>query len=211
MKKPKLSLEKLEPAIERIEKLSRLQRVLIYVLTFVVLVGVTVYFGLLPKYQKIGELEAEVENLDQRLMIAKRNAAQLPKLRAKMKAAEERFRTVMKALPERQEIPSLLTSISQSGKEAGLEFMLFQPGGEVSKDFYAEIPVSINVVGGFHDVAEFFDRVASLNRIVNIKDIRMAPMPDRNQELNTSCTAVTYKFIEKETPEKDTKRRRRKS
>ncbi len=209
MKKIKLSFEQLEPVIERIEKLSTLQRVLIYVLTFVVIVGLSVYFGLLPKYQRITELRTELEDLEGKLMIAKKNAAQLPKLRAQMKAAEERFKSVMKALPERQEIPSLLTSISQSGKEAGLEFMLFQPGGEVSKDFYAEIPVSINVVGGFHNVAEFFDRVASLNRIVNVKDIRMAPMQDRNMALNTSCTAVTYKFVDKETPESDKKRRKK--
>lgn len=209
MKKIKLSLSKLEPVIERIEKFSTVQRVLIYVLTFVLIIGSVVYFGLMPKYQRIDELKTELEDLEGKLLVAKRNAAQLPKLRAKMKEAEERYKLVMKALPETQEIPSLLTSISQSGKEAGLQFILFQPEGEVSKDFYAEIPVSINVIGGFHNVAEFFDRVASLNRIVNIKDIKISPVAGGKMELNTTCTAVTYKFIEEKPPEKGKKRRRK--
>jgi type IV pilus assembly protein PilO len=209
MKKIKLSLSKIEPVIERIEKLSTVQRILIYVLTFVLMIGLTAYFGVMPKYQRIDELKTELEDLEGKLVVAKRNAAQLPKLRAQMKEAEERYKLVMKALPETQEIPSLLTSISQSGKEAGLQFLLFQPGGEVSKDFYAEIPVSINVTGGYHNVAEFFDRVASLNRIVNIKDIKMAPVAGGKMELNTSCTAVTYKFVEKEQPEKGKKRKRK--
>lgn len=210
MKKIKLSLEKLEPMIARIEKLSTMQRALIYLLTFVTILGVAVYFGLLPKYQRIEELTTELGDIEGKLVVAKRNAAQLPKLREQMATAEERYKLVMKALPEKQEIPALLTSISQSGKEAGLQFLLFQPGGEVSKDFYAEISVAINIVGGFHQVVEFFDRVASLNRIVNIKNIKMAPTAAGKLELNTSCTAVTYKFIEQAKPVDDKKKRRKK-
>lgn len=200
MKKIKFSLEKLEPVIERIEKLSTVQRILIYTLTFILIIGLVGWFGVWPKWQQIDALKAEKEDLDGKLIVARRNAAQLPKLKAKMEAAQERFKLVMRALPETQEIPSLLTSISMSGKEAGLQFMLFQPGGEASRDFYAEIPVAINVLGGFHNVVEFFDRVASLNRIVNIKDIKMAPTSTGKSakgELNTTCTAVTYKFVDK--------------
>ncbi|MFH1982689.1 MAG: type 4a pilus biogenesis protein PilO [Pseudomonadota bacterium] len=210
MKKIKLSLEKLEPVIARIEKLSTVQRVLIYALTFLTVVGLVVWFGLMPKYQRIEELNTELGDLEGKLVVAKRNAAQLPKLREKMQEAEDRYKLVMKALPEKQEIPSLLTSVSQSGKEAGLQFLLFQPAGEVSKDFYAEISVAINIVGGFHQVAEFFDRVASLNRIVNIKNINMKPVAEGKMELNTSCTAVTYKFVEKTQSEDKNKKKRQK-
>jgi type IV pilus assembly protein PilO len=209
MKKISIPFEKLEPIIERIEKLSTIQRVAIYAATFIILVGSVVWFLYMPKYEKKEQLTKETETLEGKLRVAKRNAAQLPKLRKQMKAAELEYRLVMKALPERKEIPTLLTSISQSGREAGLEFLLFQPSGEAPRDFYAEIPVSINVTGSYHNVAEFFDRVASLSRIVNIKNIQMSP--SKGGKLNTSCTAVTYKFMEpKKKDAKGKKRRKRK-
>jgi len=194
MKKIKLNLDALAPFFEKVEKLSTIQRVLIYVATFVVLIGAVVWFLYLPKWETKGQLETEFEDLSNKLVVAKRNAAKLPKLRAQMKAEEEKFQAASKALPERREIPSLLTSVSQSGGDAGLEFQLFQPGGETNKEFYVEIPVSIKVKGGYHNTAEFFDRVAALSRIVTIKNIIMAPA--KMNEINTSCSAVTYKFIE---------------
>jgi type IV pilus assembly protein PilO len=77
----------------------------------------------------------------------------------------------------------------------GLEFLLFEPKPEIRKEFYAEIPVAINVKGGYHDMAMFFDRVARLSRIVNVKNITMGREKE-GEDLNTVCTAVTYKFVE---------------
>jgi type IV pilus assembly protein PilO len=196
MKKPKLSLDALAPFFEKVEKLSTVQRILIYAGTFLVLVGAVVYFLYMPKWDMKSQLQTEYEDLSSKLTIAKRKAARLPKLRAQFKAEEEKFAEASKALPERNEIPSLLTSISQSGGDAGLEFQLFQPGGEVNKQFYVEIPVSVRVKGEYHNTAEFFDRVAALSRIVTIKDVTIAPA--EGNKLNTSCSAVTYKFIEQE-------------
>jgi type IV pilus assembly protein PilO len=128
-------------------------------------------------------------------VVAKKNAADLEEFQKRMEEAELQFKAAMRALPEKEEIPSLLTSISRSGQDVGLEFLLFEPKGEVRKEFYAEIPVAMNVVGGYHNLAIFFDKVARLSRIVNIKNISMARLKD-GQELNTTCTAVTYKFVE---------------
>ena len=125
-----------------------------------------------------------------------------------MQEAEVQFKTAMRALPEREEIPSLLTSISRSGQDAGLEFLLFQPKSEVRKEFYAEIPVEMSVKGGYHDLAVFFDKVARLSRIVNIRNISMKRAGD-TLDLNTSCTAVTYKFVEPP-PQKQTNKRKKK-
>ena len=181
MKKPKLSLDSLAPFFEKVEKLSTVQRILIYAGTFLVLIGAVVYFLYMPKWDTKTELQAELENLDGQLLLARQKAARLPKLRAEMK--------------ETRELPTLLTVISQSGREAGLEFQLFQPGGEINKQFYVEIPLSIRVEGGYHNSAEFFDRVAALSRIVTIKDITMVP-GEKKGDLSTSCSAVTYQFIE---------------
>ena len=102
------------------------------------------------------------EELEKKLAVAKKNAENLETFQQMMKEAELQFKTAMKALPEKEEIPSLLTSISRSGQDVGLEFLLFEPKNEIRKDFYAEIPVAMQIKGGYHDLAMFFDKVARL-------------------------------------------------
>ncbi|MCD4787411.1 MAG: type 4a pilus biogenesis protein PilO [Desulfobacterales bacterium] len=197
MKKFDISLKPIEPLFEKVGNISKLHRILICVATFIVITGSFVYFLYLPKFENLNQLNSEYKSLEQRLASAKIKAAQLNKYREKMKTAETQYKIAMKALPDKKEIPSLLTSISESGKEAGLEFLLFQPISEINKDFYAEIPVSIKVAGNYHNVGLFFDKVSRLSRIVNIKDIVIAT-PREGGMLNTSCTAVTYRFVEAE-------------
>ena len=197
MKKFDISLKPIEPLFEKVGNISKLHRILICVATFIVITGSFVYFLYLPKFENLNQLNSEYKSLEQRLASAKIKAAQLNKYREKMKTAEAQYKIAMKALPDKKEIPSLLTSISESGKEAGLEFLLFQPISEINKDFYAEIPVSIKVAGNYHNVGLFFDKVSRLSRIVNIKDIVIAT-PREGGMLNTSCTAVTYRFVEAE-------------
>jgi len=181
--------------IAKIESLSKIQRILIFVSVFVLIIVSFIFLLYKPKLADITKLNKELGGLKKKLVTAKANAADLEKFQAMMEEAEVQFKTAMKALPEKEEIPSLLTSISRSGQDVGLEFLLFEPKGEVRKEFYAEIPVAMQVVGGYHNLAIFFDKVARLSRIVNIKNISMGRVKD-TQQLNTTCTAVTYKFVE---------------
>jgi type IV pilus assembly protein PilO len=185
----------------KIEKLSKVQRILIFAGVFMTIIAIFVFVFYKPKWAEIEKLDKQLTSLEKKLVVAKRNAADLEKFQKKMKEAEVQFKTAMRALPEREEIPSLLTSISRSGQDVGLEFLLFEPKSEVRKEFYAEIPVAMNVKGGYHDLALFFDKVARLSRIVNIRNISMS-RAGQTLDLNTSCTAVTYKFVEPE-PKKD--------
>jgi type IV pilus assembly protein PilO len=193
---------------DKIERLSKAQRVLITVGIVVVVLAAAVWFLYKPKYEKINSLTAELKKVEKQLVKAKKNAAELEKFQAKMREAEAQFKLAMKALPEKEEIPSLLTSISQSGQDVGLEFLLFEPKAENRKEFYAEIPVAMNIKGDYHNLAIFFDKVARLSRIVNIRGISMSRIQDTN-DLSTACTAVTYKFVESEPPKTDKKKRRR--
>ena len=212
MKKPDLSLDSLEPFFDKIEKLSKIYRLLISAGICLIFIAAAVFLFYMPKYKTIDTLDKELAKLEAELKTAKKNAKDLKKFQRKMKDAEDQFRIVMKSLPEKEEIPSLLTSISDSGRESGLEFLLFKPKNETKKDFYAEIPVAIKVNGDFHNVAIFFDRVARLSRVVNIRDISMKPVKG-NDSLVTSCTAVTYKFIESAPPskKKSSKKKKKKS
>ena len=195
MKKFDISLKAVDPLLENIGSLPKGRRLLICAATFIVLIGSFFYFSYLPKFENLNQLNSEYKSLEQRLASAKKRAAQLSKYRENMKMAETKYRIAMKVLPDKKEIPSLLTNITKSGKDAGVEFLLFQPESEINKDFYAEIPVSIKVAGNYHNVGLFFDKVSRLYRIVNIKDIVMAS-PKEGDMLNTSCTAVTYRFVE---------------
>jgi type IV pilus assembly protein PilO len=203
---------------EKIDKLPRLYKILIMAGTVILLIGPFVYFSYLPKHKEIGELSEKLSDLESELLVAKRKADQIDEVRRQIAAAEEEFEEAKQALPESEEIPSLLTQISNAGQDSGLEFLLFKPENEVSKGFYAEIPVSIEVIGRYHDVTRFYNKLARLDRIVHVKDVVM-DMAQRKKKkgadsatedrLNVSCKAVTYKFLEQE-PESDDKGKKKK-
>jgi type IV pilus assembly protein PilO len=205
-----------EPFLEKLEKLSKVQRILISTAVFGLLIGGFIYLLYWPKYERINRLDSQLDKLEAKLKTAKKNAADLDKFKAKMAEAESQFQLAMKKLPEKEEIPSLLASISSSGQDVGLEFLLFEPKPEKKKEFYAEIPVVMNVVGDYHNTVSFFDQVARLPRIVTIENIQITPAKKKGKrELSTKCMAVTYKFIEpseqKNKSAKKSKKKRRRS
>jgi type IV pilus assembly protein PilO len=207
----KLGTKQLDAVFDRVSELSKIQRIMICAGVFVVIFVLFWFLSYWPRWQSIGKLDAEQKRLSADLTRSKKNAQQLGTLRKEFESKQRDFNLVMKSLPEKEEISSLLTGVSQSGQQAGLEFLLFQPQGDVNKNFYAEIPVSIRVRGGYNNVAQFFDKVANLSRIVNIRKIQMSR--DKAGALTTSCEAVTYKFIEPKTDEaklKDKKLKKKK-
>jgi type IV pilus assembly protein PilO len=198
MKTTKSAASALAPVFQAVEKLTKPQRIGIYAGTLVLMVVFSVWFLFWPNHKTISKLETQLASAQATLETAKKNARELNDWRNKMKEKEAQYKKVMQALPEKGEIPSLLAGIAQAGKDAGLEFLLFKPAAESTKDFYAEIPVNINVSGTYHQVATFFDKVANLPRIVNIRDVTMIPKKDKNGVITaaTTCQAVTYKFVE---------------
>lgn len=193
--------QKTAPYFEKIGNLSRLQRFLICVLTLGLIGAAYYYVFLEPRLKSITKLENEHAALSSKLITYKTKAASLKKYEEKFKAAEDAFHTALAALPDKKEIPSLLTAISNSGNNAGLEFLLFRPEKEVKNNFYAEIPVSIKVEGGYHQLTQFFDRVSQLSRLVNIKDI-VVNYSKQDDSLAASCKSLTYMFVEKVDAEK---------
>jgi type IV pilus assembly protein PilO len=184
---------------EKIAALTRLQRMAICIGTFVVLGALFYYLIYMPKSAEIAELEKTYEDLDTKLTRAKAAAKDHDKYQKMFTEAQGKFRLVLRTLPDKKEIPSLLEGISRSGRHAGLEFLLFEPGKEVAKGFYAEIPVKIEVSGGYHNLAMFFDKVARLPRIVNISNISVtkeAAGKTAEAGLKATCVATTYRFLE---------------
>ncbi|MGD9217338.1 MAG: type 4a pilus biogenesis protein PilO [Desulfobacteraceae bacterium] len=198
MAKENTNTSGLAPILQKVESLTKPQRVGIYIGTLVLIIGLSIWLLFYPKKQTIDTLNVQLKKAQTELAKAKKNAEELNDWRTRMKRKQVQYEQVMQALPEKEEIPSLLAGISQAGKDAGLEFLLFEPKPESDKEFYAEIPVDIQVSGSFHDVAVFFDKVSNLPRIVNIRNVVMVPgkSKDASGEIATTCQAVTYKFIE---------------
>ena len=202
----------MEEFFEKLGKLEPLHKILICVGTAIVLIGPMVYFMYMPQWEEITKLEKEVKVKKDELAKVKRKAAELPKVQKKMKDLQMEFNIARKALPEKEEIPSLLTSISRSGKDSGLEFKLFKPQKEVLHEFYADIPVKMKVTGGFHAAVSFFDKIARLSRTVNVRDITLKVAVSKKDSLatiiNMDCTAVTYKFLKEGEGKKKKKKKK---
>ncbi len=127
----------------------------------------------------------------------------------KMAQVEEAFYIATRALPDKKEIPSLLKSVSRAGSRAGLNFVLFQPDPEVSRDFYREIPLSMKVEGNFHQIADFFYQVSRLNRIVNIRNIALRRNKSAAGVIDMDCRAVTYMFVESDQSAKQPQKKKK--
>ncbi|MBW1980434.1 MAG: type 4a pilus biogenesis protein PilO [Deltaproteobacteria bacterium] len=195
----------------RLAKLTRLQKVLICVLVLLLLFAGFVWLFYLPQKNQLETLRNDLSRAQSQLAKLRQVEKNLRKFKKEYKETEAKFKKALQLLPNKDEIPGLLTSISSLGAQAGLEFLLFKPQKEVAKNFYAEIPLKLQVSGPYHNVATFLDRMSRLNRIVNVSDMKMTLLKRQGDEviLKTDCTAVTYKFVEKP-PEKKKKGSKRK-
>ncbi|MFP4444691.1 MAG: type 4a pilus biogenesis protein PilO [Desulfosudaceae bacterium] len=191
--------DKMQPLFEAVGKLTMVQRVIISAVALALLIAGFFLFSFKPQMSEIKKLENNIKTTEKQLVEAKKKAAQLDGLQKEWESKQAKFAEVMNALPDKKEIPSLLEEISAAGKSSGLDFQSFTPKEEVTRDFYAEIPVSIQVNGSYDRIQLFFQKVAGMSRVVSIEDIKMTTGKDEKEMINTSCTAVTYRFLS-ETP-----------
>jgi type IV pilus assembly protein PilO len=154
-----------------------------------------------------------------RTRIAQREgiARNLDKFLSEVEKLDTELKKALAELPDEREIAQLLERVSDKARDAGLEIRTFRPRPEQKKDFYAEVPVEIEISGTFHQVATFFDEVGNLERIVNIDQFDMggAVVEEDRVTLKSSLTATSFRFLEEsERPrtekESSDRRRRRK-
>lgn len=124
-----------------------------------------------------------------------KQAANLEAYEKQLEEMRESFGAMLRQLPNQTEVADLLVDVSQTGLASGLEFELFQPRSEVPKEFYAELPISIRVLGGYHEFGEFISGVAALPRIVTIHDVSISRVGNTGM-LGMNLTAKTYRYIE---------------
>ena len=186
--------------LETIVKMPTSKKILILGILVALVVGLYIYLLYWPNQELLKKKKVEMAALEGQVRELRIVAANMKRFQAEAAKLREELKVAVTQLPTSKEIPSLLSNISKLGKDSGLEFLLFKPAGEVSKDFYAEIPVEIRVRGAYNNVALFFDKVGKLPRIVNISEVGMDNAKEAfgRWEINTSCTATTFKFVERD-------------
>jgi type IV pilus assembly protein PilO len=142
----------------------------------------------------------EEEGLKKTFMEKKKDAINLDLMKKQLKETEESFGALLKQLPNKSEIASLLTDINQAGLGRGLLFDLFRPGAERTvKGTFAEKPIAIRVTGGYDDLGKFSSDIASLPRIVTLTQVEISLSGNK---LSMDAQAKTYRYLnDKETAE----------
>jgi type IV pilus assembly protein PilO len=169
-------------------------------LAFVVLSIVLTYLFVWNEQRpELQRREAEEDQLRNEFRDKHAKAVNLEVYKQQLKDIERSFGALLRQLPGKTEVPSLLVDISQTGLAAGLQEKLFQPEAEVKKDFYAELPIKIRLTGSYHQFGEFVSGIAALPRIVTLHDIDIKPdNKDAYDQLSLELTAKTYRYMDEE-------------
>ena len=175
-------------------------RALAVVVIFLVLTSAFIYF--VPIRNQMPDLDrarAEQESLMRTFDERQRKAANFDAYKTQLKEMERSFGAMLRQLPGRTEVPSLLVDISQTGLAAGLQERLFQPAAEVRRDVYAELPIRIRLTGSYHQFGSVVSGIAALPRIVTLHDIAITPETGKDagtDRLTLDVTAKTYRYLD---------------
>ena len=176
------------------------KKIIIVIFVLIIALPVVAFYFLYftDKTEQIKGLENQAASLRLEIAGAKARAAKLEEHLAEMEETQRLFAEAAVLLPQKKEIPSLLTNISALGTNAGLNMSTFSPGGERRKEFYAEIPVSLSLNGPYHNVGNFLYEVSKLDRIISATSINLGGGSMQRGELllGASISLITYRFLE---------------
>ena len=161
---------------------------------FLLLVAAGYWFMWKPAMEEleiVRNKEAELRNV---FMTKKKEAINLPIYKQQMVDIEKTFGALLRQLPDKSQMDGLLTDINEAGLEVGLEFELFRPGAEAPAEFYAEKPISIRVLGTYHQLGAFAQNIGELSRIVTLEELTIAPVA--GDKLGINAVAKTFRYLE---------------
>ena len=147
----------------------------------------------------LDQYQQEEQKLRQEFRTKHAQAVNLSVYKQQLADIERSFGALLRQLPGRTEVPNLVVDISQTGLGAGLSQKLFQPGAELKKDFYAELPIRIRFSGSYHQFGQFVSGIAALPRIVTLHDIEIKPDGKAGYDsLTLDVTAKTYRYLDED-------------
>ncbi len=211
-------------SMDSIAKLPTSKKILILLVSVVVISGLYGYLFFFPQQGKLDGLRQELGKLNKELEESEAVNRELAKFQKEDEALQKKLTLALAQLPNKKEIPTLLRNISSLGKGSGLEFLLFKPKPEERvgatpkatdkqkpgatgkqkpeepQEFYARVPLELIMLGSYHNVAVFFDKISKLDRIINILNFSMGDVKQVGDEtvVKTSCLATTFRFLQTE-------------
>ena len=171
-------------------------RVVVAVCLLVLTVAGFWWFDWQGQVETLEARQTEEVQLRESWVTKKRQAVNLEEHRRQLAEIDRQFGALLKQLPNRAEMDSLLSDINQAGLGRGLQFELFKPGADVIKEFYAEMPIDVRVTGVYHDLGEFVADLASMPRVVTLGDVGIEA--DKDGRLKLQAKAVTYRYLDEE-------------
>ena len=170
--------------------------VLIFLAALILAAGY--WFLIKDKRQTLEQRERVELQLKQEFSQKQQKAVNLSAYRVQLEEMEEMLAVMLRQLPSRTEMPDLLNDISQTAMGAGIDNQLFEPRSEILRDFYAELPIGIRMVGTYHQFGDFVSTVAALPRVVilTIRDISLQPVEGPGERLRMDGTITTYRYLD---------------
>ena len=150
----------------------------------------------------LNQLRSQIAEQQNKLVTLKAAVAKVQTLEKELAQSEEELAKLLMLLPDQKEIPGLLENVSRLGAKVGLENILFQPQPEVMQEFYATIPIRLDLLGTFNDLGVFLDNISKLDRILKVQSLTLTRQKDKpGALLQVGCNIVTYRFLEKPQPQ----------
>jgi type IV pilus assembly protein PilO len=175
-------------------------KVIVVAILCLVIGGIWYYFDTQAQLETLESERSREEELKRTFELKQKKAVNLDAYKKQLESIEQTFGDLLKQLPDKTQVPELLVDVSQTGLASGLEFELFKPGTEVNKEFYAELPIQIRVVGDYLKFGTFVSGLAALPRIVTVHNVKITRRPDPNpraKELLTMEAVVkTYHYLD---------------
>lgn len=190
-----MNLSEIDWDIENAGEWPNFAKVLVIGIVCALIVGAWIYLDTRRQLEDLRQLRNREASLKQQVDEKLKRAVHLPRFRQHLSDLEKSLGELLRQLPDSTEVPELLVDISQTGLAAGLEFQLFQPQAEMRKEFYAELPIDIQVVGTYSEFGNFVSGIASLPRIVTVHDVKISKNRDA-AELTMKAQLKTYRQAE---------------
>lgn len=172
-------------------------KAVVIILSCLIAGGAGLYFDTNEQLKVLETSEKKEQTLRKTFDKKQSKAANLEAYSQQLEEMKKSFGALLRQLPNKTEIESLLTDISQTGIASGLEIEYFKPEGLSPKEFYAEFPIKLRVTGRYHEFGKFVSGVAALPRIVTMRNIRIKKVDkDSGVRLEMEVTAVTYQYLD---------------
>ena len=173
------------------------KKFLLLVVILAILFGLFYYFFYRPKVQEAADLQRQCRELDQQIALKKRQVRDIEKYRREFKALLRDYELSLRQLLNKEMIDKILMDIAKFERKENLESILFKPENEIKQSFYAVVPMQIKIRGTYHKIGKFFEDIANLPRIVNVKAFKFANPKDEGGvvSLMADCAIETYRYI----------------